>query len=134
MSLPVGTERILFVDDEQPLAYLVKLILEGLGYKVVTRTNSLEALEAFRAQPDSFDLVITDMTMPNMTGDKLAMEIMKIRPDVPVILCTGFSPAITEEEAKAWGIQALLEKPLLRHDLAKTIRQVLDESAIRSNE
>jgi FixJ family two-component response regulator len=74
------------------------------------------------------------MTMPNMTGDKLAVEIMKIRPDVPVILCTGFSPAITGEKAKALGIQAFLEKPLLKHDLAKTIRQVLDESAIRSNE
>lgn len=134
VSLPVGTERILFVDDEQPLAYMGKLILEGLGYKVVTRTSSIEALEAFRAQPYSFDLVITDMTMPNMTGDKLAVEIIKIRPDVPVILCTGFSPAITEEKAKASGIQAFLEKPFLRHDLAETIRQVLDESAIRSNE
>ena len=134
VSLPTGTERILFVDDEQPLAYLGKLVLEGLGYKVVTRTSSIEALEAFRARPDSFDLVITDMTMPNMTGDKLAVEIMKIRPDVPVILCTGFSPAITGEKAKALGIQAFLEKPLLKHDLAKTIRQVLDESAIRSNE
>jgi signal transduction histidine kinase/CheY-like chemotaxis protein len=132
--LPTGNERILLIDDEQPLVDIGKQMLERLGYEVITRTSSIEALELFRAQPDRFDLVITDMTMPNMTGDKLAMEIMKIRPDVPVILCTGFSPAITEEEANAWGIQALLEKPLLRHDLAKTIRQVLDESAIRSNE
>jgi PAS domain S-box-containing protein len=127
VSLPTGTERILFIDDEQSVVNMGKQLLESLGYNVVTRTSSVEALEAFRVQSDSFDLVITDMTMPNMTGEKLAIEIMKVRPDIPVILCTGFSPVITEEKAKALGIRAFIMKPILRDKIAVKIRDVLDE-------
>ena len=125
--LPLGKERILFVDDEKALIDLGKQMLERLGYKVVSRTSSVEALEAFRADPHKFDLVITDMTMPNMTGDELAEEIMALRPDIPIILCTGFSLRITEEQAKKMGIRKFVMKPLVMTDLAKTIRKVLDK-------
>jgi CheY-like chemotaxis protein len=124
--LPTGTERILFVDDEETLVDMGRQMLERLGYEVVTRTSSIDALELFKTQPDNFDLIITDMTMPNMTGDKLAMEVMKIRPDIPIILCTGFSARITEERAKDMGIKAFVMKPLLIRDLANTVRKVLD--------
>ncbi|OEU80238.1 MAG: hypothetical protein BA872_06220 [Desulfobacterales bacterium C00003060] len=126
-TVPTGDERILFIDDEQVLANMGKQMLDRLGYEVASRTSSIEALELFRAQPDRFDLVITDMTMPNMTGEKLAAEIMNIRPDIPIILCTGFSKHISEEKAKEMGIRAFIMKPLARRDLADTIRKVLDE-------
>ncbi|MGD8227895.1 MAG: PAS domain S-box protein [Desulfobacteraceae bacterium] len=125
-TIPTGTERILFVDDEQPIVDIAKQMVEQLGYSVVTRTSSLEALELFRKKPDEFDLVITDMTMPNMTGEELANELMFIRPDIPIILCTGFSRSVTEKKAKAMGIQAFILKPILRQELAETIRRVLD--------
>jgi len=115
------------------MANLGKELLEGLGYNVVTRTSSLEALEAFRAQSDNFDLVITDMTMPNMTGEKMAREIMKVRPDMPIILCTGFSPVITEEKARAMGIRAFIMKPILKNEIAVKIREVLDGSNIEAD-
>ena len=124
--LPTGRERILFVDDEEILADLGAQMLKRLGYQVVMRTGPLEALGAFRVRPEDFDLVITDMTMPNMTGEKLAGEIMKIRPDLPVILCTGFSESISEEKAKALGLAEFLMKPLAVDALAQTIRRVLD--------
>jgi PAS domain S-box-containing protein len=125
-TVPTGSERILFVDDEQPIVDIAKQMVEQLGYTVITRTSSLEALELFRAKPDAFDLVITDMTMPNMTGEELANELMFIRPDIPIILCTGFSRRVTEKKAKAMGIQAFILKPILRQELAETIRRVLD--------
>jgi PAS domain S-box-containing protein len=125
-TVPTGSERILFVDDEQPIADIAKQMVEQLGYTVVTRTSSLEALELFRTEPDEFDLVITDMTMPNMTGEELANELMFIRPDIPIILCTGFSRRVTEKKAKAMGIQAFVLKPILKQELAETIRRVLD--------
>ncbi|MBW2168751.1 MAG: PAS domain S-box protein [Deltaproteobacteria bacterium] len=128
--LPTGHERILFVDDELPLVEIGKQILERLGYEVTTRTSSIEALELFKAKPDRFDLVITDMTMPNMTGDRLAKELMKIRPDIPVILCTGFSERITEEKAKEMGIRAFAMKPIVIRDLANTVREVLGDPAL----
>ncbi|MBW2603039.1 MAG: DUF3365 domain-containing protein [Deltaproteobacteria bacterium] len=124
--IPTGTERILFVDDEEPLIDIGKKLLVSLGYDVTTRINSLEAFELFKTRSDAFDLVITDLTMPNMIGDKLAEKIMTIRPDIPVILCTGFSDRITEEKAKGMGIKAFIMKPLIRKDLAETIRKVLD--------
>lgn len=123
-----GHETILFVDDEQALAAMSKQMLELLGYKAVTRTSSLEAYDLFRHDPGSFDLVITDMTMPNMTGEKLAGKILAIRPDIPVILCTGYSDQITEQRAKDMGIQAFVMKPLIMRDLAGTIREVLDKT------
>jgi signal transduction histidine kinase/ActR/RegA family two-component response regulator len=123
--LPTGTERILFVDDEAPLAKMGSQILERLGYSVTTRISSMEALEMFRAEPDDFDLVISDVTMPDMTGDELAIEMMKIRPDIPVILCTGYSKKISDESAAHIGIKAFAYKPIVKADLAKTIRKVL---------
>jgi CheY-like chemotaxis protein len=90
-ELPAGTERILFIDDKAPIAKMGSRTLERLGYEVTTRAGSVDALELFRAKPKEFDLIITDMTMPNITGDKLAVKLMKIRPDIPVILFTGYS-------------------------------------------
>jgi len=126
-TIPSGTERILFIDDEQPLVTMGKQLIESLGYTVTTRTSSTEALELFKAQSGNFDLVITDLTMPNLTGDELAKQLIAIRPDIPIILCTGFSTRITENSAKEIGIRALVMKPILMHQIAETIRQVLDE-------
>jgi CheY-like chemotaxis protein len=124
---PRGSERILFVDDEKAVAEMGKKTLERLGYKVTATTSSSKALEMFRANNDKLDLVITDQTMPKMTGGMLAKEFMSIRPDIPIILCTGYSELITKEKAEALGIQAFLMKPLVTRDLATTIRRVLDE-------
>jgi PAS domain S-box-containing protein len=127
-ELPTGNERILFVDDEKSLAELGEQILEHLGYRVTARSNSIEALETFRAQPDEFDLVITDQTMPNLTGMELAREILLIRPAVPIILCTGFSELITREGANAIGVRAVVMKPPVIGELAQAVRKLLDES------
>jgi CheY-like chemotaxis protein len=123
--LPMGTERILYVDDEQELVDIAKEMLESLAYEVVGTTSPVKALELFTANPEKFDLVITDMAMPKMTGVELAKECMGIRPDIAIILCTGFSEAVTEEEAKAMGIRAFLLKPIFKDKLALTITQVL---------
>jgi CheY-like chemotaxis protein len=125
--LPSGTERILFVDDEEAMVDVVKVMLERLGYHVTTRTSSIDALEDIRSKPDAFDLVITDMTMPNMTGKDLAKELMTIRPDFPIILCTGFSEKIDERRAQEMGINAFVMKPIFMRDIANTIRAVLDK-------
>ena len=127
-ELPTGTERILFVDDEATIAKMGSQILERLGYSVTTRTSGIEALELFRTKPNDFDLVVTDMTMPNLTGDKLAVELMKIRPEIPVILCTGYSKKISDETASEIGIKAFAYKPVVKADLAKSVRKVLDEA------
>ena len=102
-------------------------MLENLGYQVTARTSSIEALEAFRNNPEVFDLIITDMTMPNMTGKELAKEVLAIRADMPIILCTGFSEQIDGEKAKAMGISSFLMKPIRMYDIANTIREVLDK-------
>lgn len=125
--LPLGNERILFVDDEETLVSVGQQMLEGLGYEVVGRTSSIEAMDVFRTQPDKFDLVITDMTMPNMTGADMTKAIMRIRPDIPIILCTGFSEVISEEKAKAIGIREFIMKPITSRKIAETIRSVLDQ-------
>ena len=122
-----GKERILFVDDEEVIARGGKDMLGSLGYEVVAKTNSQEALETFKSGPHKFDVVITDQTMPNMTGDILAIELMKIRPEIPVILCTGFSHTITEEKAKAIGIRKIIMKPYICSNVAQIIRKVLDQ-------
>jgi len=122
-----GRERILFVDDEEPLVRMVQQMLERLGYDVTVRTSSVEALEAFRAQPDKFDLIITDQTMPNKTGVQLARDLMRIRPDIPIILCTGFSEVISEKEAKDRGLRGYIMKPVVKSEIAKAIRMVLDK-------
>jgi len=123
--LPMGCEHILLVDDEQPLVEIGKQMLERLGYSVATRTSSIEALELFKADPNRFDLVITDIVMPNLTGDKLAKKIINIRNDIPVVLCTGYSEKFTRRNASEMGIQSFLMKPLVMRDLADTVRQAL---------
>jgi PAS domain S-box-containing protein len=127
-ELPGGEERILCVDDEKAAVDTIQLMLERLGYKVTARTSSIEALEAFRNNPNRFDLVITDQTMPNMTGKELAKELMSIRSDIPIILCTGFSEQIDERSAKERGISAFVMKPIVMRQIARTIREVLDKT------
>jgi signal transduction histidine kinase len=122
-----GREHILFVDDEQALAQIGQQMLERLGYTVTCRTSSVEALEALRSNPDRFDVVITDQTMPNMTGMELARQVQILRPDLPVILCTGFSEAIGPENAMESGIRGFLLKPITLRDLSEAIRQALDQ-------
>ena len=121
-----GTEHILFVDDEDFQADIAKRLLVRLGYQVTARTDSLEALGLFRQTPDKFDLVITDMTMPAMTGDVLAAKIISIRPHIPVIVCTGYSERIDKDIIKKIGIKELAMKPLVMKDIAEMIRRVLD--------
>ena len=130
MKKPIqgGIERILLVDDEDAVVTMEKLMLERLGYQVTSRTSSIDALEAFRANPNKFDLVITDMQMPNMSGDKLSVELARIRPDIPVLLCTGFSEVMSEEKAASLGINDFLLKPIVMKDLSQKIREVLDEN------
>lgn len=101
-------------------------MLEHLGHQVITRTSSVEALEAFRNNPDKFDLVITDKTMPQMTGFGLAKEIKRIRPGVPIILCTGFSDTTDEDKARATGINGLVMKPVVMREMAEIIKRVSD--------
>ena len=107
------------------LALRPDAMLERLGYKVDTRTSSIEALNLFKADPHRFDLVITDIVMPNMTGDKLADKLMGIRPDIPIVLCTGYSEKFTRKHASEMGIDTFLMKPLVMQDLASTVRQAL---------
>ena len=125
--IPAGKERILLVDDEEIQVRSVQNMLDRLGYRVIGKTDSRQALEVFRAQPDSFDLVITDQTMPHLLGQDLAREMLSIRPDLPIILCTGFSELIHEEEAKAAGIRDFAMKPLTLRDMAVRIRRALKE-------
>ena len=125
-QIPLGNECILFVDDEESLVTITQEMLRTLGYDVVARTSSLEALDAFTLEPARFDLVISDMTMPVMTGVELSREILRVRPDIPVIICTGFSELIDENQARGLGIQKLLIKPLFLKELAKTLRDILD--------
>jgi CheY-like chemotaxis protein len=115
----------LFVDDEPALASLGQQMLTRLGYQVTVHTSSNEALSTFRAAPQHFDLVITDQTMPHMTGEALTHELRHIRPDIPIILCTGFSYTMNAEKAKALGIDAFCLKPLRLQNLSLAIRQVL---------
>jgi len=126
--LPEGNERVLLVDDERELVDIGQELLSRLGYAVVSRLSSIDALEAFRARPDSYDLVITDQTMPQMTGEDLVRSILEIRPDIPIILCTGFSESMTPERAKQIGVHDFLMKPFVMRDLAGTVRKVLDNA------
>ncbi|MCA9473333.1 MAG: response regulator [Nitrospirales bacterium] len=126
-SIPNGKESILFVDDEETIVRLGQELLTHLGYTVTVRTNSVDALDLFRSDPQQFDLVITDQTMPTMPGDALARELLRIRPELPIILCTGFSHIVSAEKAKAIGIRGYLMKPLAIRDLAPIVRHVLDE-------
>jgi PAS domain S-box-containing protein len=122
-----GSETVLFIDDEEPLCTIGKRILESLGYRVLATCSSLKALDMFKAQPEKYDLVITDLTMPKLTGKQLAKEITDIRPEIPIILCTGFSGnASNTKDIQENGITAVVHKPLLISELAKTVRTSLD--------
>ncbi|MFZ5774515.1 MAG: ATP-binding protein [Thermodesulfobacteriota bacterium] len=125
-ALPRGNESILVVDDEEAIVRLSVNMLQQLGYSVVGLRDSREAFRLFASNPRGFDLVITDLTMPGMTGDELACRLMEIRPDLPVVLCTGFSARMTTEKGESLGIRALAAKPFDRHDMALLIRKVLD--------
>jgi two-component system cell cycle sensor histidine kinase/response regulator CckA len=125
-AIRTGHQRILFVDDEPALVDIGKKMLEHLGHEVITRTSSLEAVEAFRNRPDKFDLVITDKTMPQMTGFDLAKELKHIRPDIPILLCTGFSDTTDSDKVKAMGISGLVMKRIVRREMAESIKQVLE--------
>ncbi len=130
-GLPKGNERILYIDDEELLAEMGKIMLERLGYHVTVRRSSLEALATFRNAPNDFDLVITDQTMPNMIGSDLARRMLQIRPDIPIILCTGYSNRINETEAKAIGIKEFAIKPLTIGKTSELIRKILNGSTSR---
>jgi PAS domain S-box-containing protein len=126
-ELPKGKgERILLVDDEEALSAIMEKILGYLGYRTVAKLNGVEALDAFKAEPDSFDLVICDYKMPFMTGEDLSMEILSIRRNIPIILCTGYSDNFTAEKAMAMGIRGYIMKPVAMRNLAQTVRDTLD--------
>ncbi len=125
-DLPGGKERILIVDDEPTIVDSLSVILESLGYAVTTKTCSLEAFDLFSSKPDAFDLVITDMTMPYMTGELLAGKLLEMRPKLPILLCTGYSNSINEERAMNLGIKGFAYKPVVIRELAKTVRKILD--------
>jgi CheY-like chemotaxis protein len=124
---PLGHERILFVDDEPFIIEISRQILERLGYRVDTGTNPLEALEKFKRDPGLYDLVITDMTMPKMTGDRLAVELLRIRPELPILLCTGFSERMTEAAAMEVGVKGFIMKPITVAEIARKIRKALGD-------
>jgi signal transduction histidine kinase/ActR/RegA family two-component response regulator len=126
--IPGGEEHILFVDDEEALADLGKLTLEELGYKVTKETSSERALESFRANPDRYALVVTDQTMPHMTGIELASNMLALRPNVPILLVTGYSEAVSREQVLERGIRELIMKPLIPIDFARTVRDTIDEN------
>ncbi len=123
---PGGSEQILLVDDEKYIIKIEKMMLERLGYKVTSFTNGTDALEAICNDPEKFDVVITDLVMPNMAGDKLASKILKIRPNIPIIVHSGFTDKLPPETAKKIGIKKILMKPIKMSELAQTIRNVLD--------
>jgi len=127
-SLPTGTERILFIDDEECLAETCSELLEYQGYTVASFTNSREALELFREKPEDFDLVFTDQTMPGMTGVELAKELLKIRPEIPIIICSGYTAQISEDDIERIGIREFCLKPMDIKKLATVTRKVLDEN------
>ena len=126
-AAPPGTGHILLVDDEVMLAELDKEMLEQLGYEITVQTSSLEALAAFRDQPNRFDAVITDQTMPGMTGIDLAKQMLQIRSDIPIILCTGYSTLVSEEQAKTEGIREFAIKPLSKTKIALLLKKILTE-------
>ncbi len=124
-SVPMGNEHILLVDDEEPLIRIEENFLKRCGYQVSSRISSVDALELFHCYPNRFDLVVTDMSMPNMTGLEMAKKMMEIHKDIPIILCTGFSEVISAEKARAMGIREYVMKPVMMKDLAVTVRRVL---------
>ena len=121
----IADERILLIDDEALVARMQARLLESLGYTVTDETDPLQALKLFASTPESYDLIITDMTMPKMNGASLTGEILKIRPDIPVVLCTGFSELVNEAKARSLGVKAFAMKPLIRKSIAEIVRKAL---------
>ncbi len=128
-DIQANDERILLVDDEESITIVCRKMLEAHGYRVDTATRSMDAISMFKAEPDAFDLVITDMTMPQMSGDALSREILSLRPDMPIILCTGYSDVVSSESAREIGIRSVTMKPFESGELARLVRRVLDEAA-----
>jgi CheY-like chemotaxis protein len=124
---PTGKEHILLVDDENILAEMGQVMLERLGYEVTAQTSSLDALKIFTSHPERFDAVVTDQTMPGMTGLDLARRILQIRADIPIILCTGYSNLVNEEQAKRYGIKGFVMKPMAKREIATLLKKVLDD-------
>jgi len=124
-AAPTGSGHILLVDDEEDIRKMLKQMLVGLGYQVTVCSNSRTALETFQNGPRTFDLVITDLTLPQLSGDRLARELLKLRPDVPIILITGFSDQALEEEVLGFGIRAVLRKPVQKATMGETISRIL---------
>jgi CheY-like chemotaxis protein len=124
-------ELILLVDDEEMMINATRQILERLGFDIIAKTSSIDALETFQEEPDKFDLVITDQVMPNMTGTQLAGKLISIRPDISIILCSGFPENVSPEELKSIGIKEFILKPVSRQQLATIIRKVLDKSSVK---
>ena len=126
LEISGGIEHVLIVDDEKTIAKSLYRLLKSIGYQAHYETSSIDAFELFLSNPEQFDIIISDITMPMMTGDRLAREIKKIRPDIPCILCTGFSEKLSEQEAYSMGIEAFLMKPINRSTLTQTVRNLLD--------
>jgi CheY-like chemotaxis protein/two-component sensor histidine kinase len=126
-ALPTGTENILFVDDEEGVASICKKLLERQGYQVTSLTSSFKALDIFKENPEGFDLVFTDQSMPEMSGTELAVELLKIRPDIPIILCSGYCSRVPEADYKAMGVREFCMKPMGVEQLATVARRVLDK-------
>ncbi len=130
-SIPTGTEKVLVVDDEERSVSIMKVILERLGYNVTDMTSSLKALELFKEDPSRYDLLLTDLIMPQLTGDKLVSEVLKIRPDIPVIITSGFTDSVVNDIFNQTSKRVFIPKPFQPRELAKTVRQVLDEAMSR---
>jgi CheY-like chemotaxis protein len=131
-ALPGGTESVMVVDDEEAITGLERKILENLGYRVTVFGDSEQALQAFRRSPGEFDLIVTDMTMPKLTGAELALEVLACRPEMPIILCTGFSELIDAAKAKKLGIREFMPKPIEKAALARAVRRALAGAAAES--
>jgi CheY-like chemotaxis protein len=127
-DIPTGDENILFVDDEKNIVEMAQEMFSSMGYNVISTTNSLDALSIFKKQPDQFDLIISDQTMPDLTGINLAKAILEIRSDIPIIICTGFSDVIDPEMVKSIGIREYVLKPYSKLSIARLIRKVLEQS------
>jgi CheY-like chemotaxis protein len=122
-----GNEKVMLIDDEPGIIASESSLLSEYGYQVTSFTDAQEAFKVFKDTPDAWNIVITDMTMPQMTGSQLAQEIFKLRPNFPIVLCTGFSKLISKDTSEGMGIAAYLQKPVEKSDLLRTIRQVLDK-------
>ena len=128
---PGGREHVLFVDDEKAVVDVGRASLEALGYRVSPFSDSRKALEAFRADPERYDVVVTDQTMPGLIGSDLAGEMLRTRPDLPIILCTGYSKTLSREDAKAMGIGEYLLKPVMRNDLGRAVRRIVERETVK---